>query len=71
MGLKIREFSNFLFFLFHEYDIHMEIHKVFLKDDSGHAVEVWFYGYSIERIQNYLLKRYSSSGRWTSFKIVE
>lgn len=49
----------------------MEIHKVYLKDDSGHAIEVWFYGYSIERIQNYLLKRYSSSGRWTSFKIVE
>ena len=49
----------------------MEIHKVILRDDSEHAVEVWFYGYSVEKIESYLLKRYSSSGRWTSFKIVE
>lgn len=42
-----------------------------LKDDVGHAVEVWFYGYSVERIRECLLERYSSSGRWTSFKVVE
>ena len=48
----------------------MEIHEVVLKDDIGHEIEVWFYGYTTERIQSYLMARYSSSGRWTSFKII-
>ena len=49
----------------------MEEHEVLLVGDGGsRTMSLWFLGFSLERVAEFMSERYSESRFWDSYKIL-